>query len=853
MSLILSSSDAQIVRNRDTYREYIFYTNRRLRPDTFKLIHSLEFTYGGGTIDNIYDVSFQVGEGGDKFYIGTFHQTSEKQVETFTRAQQLFTLDRDYYTESIFVVRIEPTYFSSPALSDNIGSNTVTTITNTVVVESQHNLLSLGGDTTGTNLDAIEVGALLFDTDASYTHIAGGPGDYLNVLPVIQHLTQNHTKWKLSFPVYAFPSAAEQTLFYMRADTPEETAIRLLVNTSNQLVLERYDNYSNTQVTTYARPAGYDTLMNEAGKLQYSTADGVSSPPGFDGTVVGTLTNEVFERRNAIVFPVGSSERYIDLSAYTTGPHIQDAVTFSFWVDNFVKNVPQCVFSIKNTAVGDLDERFSITLVNKDEGLQILMSLRALGETVNDRKVVVRKDIEPITQEWTHFAIVIASGRYEIYRDGIECSYNQRNEVKPGATETLYGTFQEIEADDEVYIGSYRFVEETLGEGGSADYNALLTGGNVTAQYLFPDFTDETGNGFDGTIIPASTFTETVVNDGTHERNMIVSNGLSRVDFTSHANNICSGSTMTISFWYNCSGIDRSSIGYFGTLMQIQEGTIKNILTIYDKFTSVIPTLQFGVDANGNGRQQINTEIEFDDTVWNHIVFSFIDTSPWYRIHINGAEIPVAALAGSLNIGSKTITQMHLFDNLNPFVGWRELYLPAGAGISNFLFFDRALTPVEIGYLYTGDTLPQPSFSASFIQPFQGRLSDFQMFPRALSATEIADLGTPETESTETTITGTKFISSVDNVTGSWKTVVLSNDENNLFATVDTDSTGPLPGHTFEASEARFGGPTTGDAFDGLIGPIETSYETVEVVTTIDSSAADNIDPWTLKMRIEEI
>lgn len=833
MSLILSSGDAQIIRNRGTYREYIFYTNRNLKSNTFKLIHSLEFTYGGGSTDNTYDVSFQVGEGGDKFHLGTFHQTSQKTVARFSQAQQLFTLDRDYYAESIFVVRIAPTYFASPTLSAHIGDDVVTTTSSTVVVDAQHNLLSFNGDTTGTNLDAIEVGALLFDTDASYTHIAGGPGDYLDVLPVIQHLTQNHTKWNLSFPMYAFPSTVEQTLLYMRADTSEENAIRLLVNTANQLVLERYENYSETQLHTYTRPAGYDTLMNELGKLQYSTADGVSSPAGFEGTVAGLLTNETFARRNAIVFPADSTTRYIDLSAYSTGPHIQDTVTFSFWVntDNSPINEKKTIFVIKNAAVVDNEERFQIWVRKNDDGT---LTITTIFRGLDGALIVSLQDKAQITQEWTHFAVVVAANRYEIYRDGVECPYNLSAYAPPN-TATLYGTFQTIEGGDEVYIGTNRLITTETLEQQPVNYSNLIADGTVIAQY-------ETADGIPSigaiSAVGAPTSNNTVTIDGR-----------TGIEFNYNGWDInalgpsLQVPNLTISTWYHPNANPGSWLMDWVAVPSVNASSWFWVrIRIYND-----GDLDLWVRDDTNGFNLRNKIPLLND--WNHIVLMITTTSPYLQVYINNA--PVSYTPSSAG----TIDHTQSFSSYDVKFGARiDLAEPMWGGVvSDMLFFNRELTVAEIGYLFNSLPTTSTTFNATFNDPFRGRLSDFQMFPRALSAAEIADLGTPETETTETVTTGTKFTASVDNVTGGWKTVVLSNDQNNLFAKVDTDNTGPLPGHTFETNEARFGGPTSGDAFDGLIGPIKTLYETEQLVTTVDTVASDNIDPWTLKMRIEEI
>jgi len=345
------------------------------------------------------------------------------------------------------------------------------------------------------------------------------------------------------------------------------------------------------------------------------------------------------------------------------------------------------------------------------------------------------QDMEPVAQEWTHVAVVIAAGQYRMYRDGLECSYNVTNFRPTNNTGTLYGTFQTIEGDDEVYIGTNRLITAATEGGASTNYTALLAGGNVTGQYLTGNGSDVSGNSRDATLVPAGALTNVTINDGTRTREGIVSNRTSIVDLLAHASNLWPNSENTLSFWYHRNTIDPTMTQKAIFYLKSTAGPVVLIRDMLSSSSTPEINIRFGRNDSGYSRSQnFHT---FSPNEWVHIVVMSTPSPPYVRAYINGADAVQEATNLDMSVGTQIFDYCAFFDD----GGNRNL--PAGGVISNALFFDRELTPTEVGYLYMGDEIETTTLTGSFTDPFRSSLSDFQMFPRVLTDAEISTLGTP--------------------------------------------------------------------------------------------------------------
>lgn len=153
--LVLTSTKANILSIKPEYRDYIFYTDLRIDPLKFKIIHSIEFFHEKSDYHGLFHVYLLFGGGGTKYYIGSFFQKEEAECISFEGIQQLNTIDIGAYTESVVTVRIYHRDFLS---------KTVIVAGHEVTLGSPNNYISTLGDLdcSNPNATAVAVGEIEF-------------------------------------------------------------------------------------------------------------------------------------------------------------------------------------------------------------------------------------------------------------------------------------------------------------------------------------------------------------------------------------------------------------------------------------------------------------------------------------------------------------------------------------------------------------------------------------------------------------------------------------------------------------------------------------------------------------------
>ena len=477
----------------------------------------------------------------------------------------------------------------------------------------------------------------------------------------------------------------------------------------------------------------FHTILNNEPFILYSTADGVSKPNGlFNAVVTGNIINSVLDGRECMIFPNDTSIRHFNLSSYNSGPHIQDSVSFSFWVNvsNGPVNTNQCVFCIKNSGVSENEERFIIRVNRINTDLRITCVFR----DINGSLVCSMQDLQPASQtSWDHFVVLIAAGDYRMFRNGVECVYNVTNFRLTGVDKpTLYGTFKNIEQDDEVYLGTNRLITETTEGGASTNYTALLAGGNVTGQYVTGSGSDVSDNSRDATLVPTGALTNVTINDGTRTREGFISNGTSIIDLLAHASNLWPNFENTLSFWYHRNTADPTPTQKTIFYLKSTGGPVVLVRDMLSSSSTPEINIRFGQHGSGYSKSQATHA--FNANEWVHIVVMSMSSPPYVRAYINGTDAVQQATNVGMSVGTQVFDYCAFFDDGN------NRNLPAGGVISNVLFFDRELTATEVGYLYMGDNKGTDVLVPSFSDPFRSALSEFRIFPKILSETHISDL-----------------------------------------------------------------------------------------------------------------
>lgn len=838
MTLVLRNDLATYVNSNGSYTDYIFYTDLRLDPLKFQIFNVLEFVVGSNGAEGSFSVEIFIGVT-DGFYVGTFtqHKTASRITSLQDAAQRIVSMvEQGEAVQSLITIRI-----SRILLSKTQTEKIVRTLDRRLLEYDLHNDVDISDDAqlTGTVINPDIVGTLpIIGTGV----VDLSPGNYFNVSNIMADLLANESvRWKAVFQMRT-SSTTEEIFFYMEDATTEYRIVVKLLS-DGRLQLLRYENYTAEQVIdSYTYDSGYSALMTESGKVQYSTADGVSDPAGYDAVVVGTLTDSSFENRNAIVFPNDPSTKYFDLSAYTTGPHIQNAVTFSCWVyvSSGPMNTNQNLFTIKNSNAAQQNQRY-VWYIKRTSSSELYVKMVFLDQ--NGTTVVNRAGIIPSTNTWMHLACVVAAGRYELWANGSQVNYNAGNTVN--GTATLYGTFEEIEEYDEVYIGIDRvtaaLAEPTL----PAEYTNLVEGPDITRHHLTADGLDATAgaNHMDVSAVAHVAYT---YDDGTITRDGwidLTSLGQSRITNTLP---LFANEPWTFSFWFVSQKTDQSS-GTGVEMFRMLDGDSTWFFRV-TCFPGSGNQKTISIIWNSNGTTIFSFPVEIGK--WNHVVI--VARSLNFTVYLNAVDISgnVPFNITPLNSAGRTLYGM----NTQHFTSGGD---PSEIGYSNHAFFSRELTATEVGYMYLDNPL---NYSASFNSPLRSPLSDFQMFPRALSAAELTSLGTPPVinYADGDILTGTL---TTENLSGNyandnWHTVTLENDILNDQLTLQSGShtSTAMPGLTMTCNDARIGGPDSTD-YTGRIGYFQTYSTTVitetteETTTTVAGTPAD----WQLKLRINEI
>lgn len=823
MSLILSNSTATTQRsNRDDTTDYIFYTTLDLDRNKFQLVHFVELVVGSNGTNGTYDLYLLFG-GGEEYYMGTFRQYNGKTsiYKIQDMAQRFVTsIEENVDVSNRVIVRIK---------RKQIPGDTITTTTTTVI---------------GTEF--VEQDTTLYTL--TYTHPTP-----LDLTSALNTTSQGHAHWKISFRYFMNSTLATRDFNLLYYTDDNENRVELNANSGN-LVLNTWTNWTSGQTFTPVYTTEYTELKNGitySYMLTYSESDGTCTNTSFNATPYGTLIQNMAlassvspsYTRNAIIFP-STGVAYLDVSEYSTGPHIQPFATFSFWAKKnaAANNEQNDIFVIKNVNVSDNEERFQIRILSYGTGWRLTTVFRGIEADGLICSLGHNFNCDP--EDWTHFAVVIASGVYEQYINGILCTNNVTNFIKPGADENIQQTFIDIALEDEIYIGTNRLITQTTLEQQPTNYNNVITDGTVVAHLPNPDGLDIV-NTYHPAGAPFTTPTVYTI-DG---RTGYQPNG-QWFDMNAHKTAIVLPK-MTWSIWIHDRKPNiKDGKGSNEFVFQLRKHAPGDVNTTVDflnlRQMSNSEKFQVRVDIND---VRDDTYIQYTTNQWNLWTFVFDNTdSTGLRVYLNAVEQTMPA-------------KPYDFSNWGPdfhlgvFGNWSgsTVTLNDGQVVDDLLFFNRALSATEVGYLFNSQPSTTTTYEASFTDQNRCALSDFQIFARKLTSTEIGQLGAYPTFDTvdplpeQTTSFGPL---SLDNR----HKCVLESDGTDITVTDEDGIPFSLPDiPNFTITDAQYGGNNVTHSHDLTIDAVTLVEQDITETTTTTTTIPGTVADWRLKVKINQV
>lgn len=187
--LVLTSSKANIISEKSGYKDYIFYTDLRIDPYKFKILHSLEFVHESSDKYGLFHVYLLFGGSGEEYYIGSFFQEEKAKKISFSGAQQLHTIDNGSVTESVVTVRVYYTNFLSR--SEYLAGHSVD-------LGTPSNYIPTLGNLDGTTYNAVAVGTLAFNTSEQFPFVTITDGSYIDFTGVCNNFGTSN-RWTHGF------------------------------------------------------------------------------------------------------------------------------------------------------------------------------------------------------------------------------------------------------------------------------------------------------------------------------------------------------------------------------------------------------------------------------------------------------------------------------------------------------------------------------------------------------------------------------------------------------------------------------------------------------------------------------
>ena len=489
--LVLSSSKADFVNTGKGYVDYLFYTDYKLDPRKFKLLHSLQFSHDADSNYGMFTAYLLIGDSGEEYFLGTFFQEEKSKKITFSRAQQVHTIDNGSHSGSIFTVRIYHTNFVArsvayPSYSFNSGGTNNYIPATPQLIGSSYNGVAI--NTINHTFDSGGLPYLTFGLDGyiDYTPIAAEIGDlaeddrwsqvlkfrtYKTGIPLMAMYATNgrYAEIYLDHSGYVMMDGIRTIQTSPSNDGQWHLLTFNALPDTSFTIVDIDDNVGDSELdlTPFVPQASYigasatpspvhKAWRSGSGMVRYIHNDGLDSGPlHLDGklTVLGSITGlptVVFhENRRALQFTETQAIDLEDHVAWFAKPEI----TICFWINPvFLTENRTRVFYIGTgdlvtTAYPEPDADYFLVGYQHDTGELRLFSRNWVYE--QDNYLEIRAALAP--NIWSHVTITIQSGDYKVYINGTEPTYTQYDVFNPALS------FADFPTADSCYIGCVKF------------------------------------------------------------------------------------------------------------------------------------------------------------------------------------------------------------------------------------------------------------------------------------------------------------------------------------------------------------------------------------------------------------
>lgn len=502
----------------------------------------------------------------------------------------------------------------------------------------------------------------------------------------------------------------------------------------------------------------YPSFLNNNITGLYTTADGTDVSDSYQDAVTSNLTEATVDSRTGILLDGSNSLNVSD--AFNPIPlNSTQGFSISFWFHPNTTNIGSGKYFLemsKNTITNAARLEFrsasstTMTIQMRQGGINETFSINPTGWNhvvfVYDEQAAFQKiywnNTLAAENNATDVAVSLDSFSYTIVKIG--CDDRDANHMKAGVIISDFLFSNKVFTSSEVtelYNYDYRVgvpgntlnhtIFDTYSTTNHTAYLTLIDGENTLAHYKLGNGEDNSGNDRDAASDPELSVSHF------NGREAIYFTGNKKMDLTSHVSSF-TVSDFSMSMWIHDNGSSNSGYAFD---MSPTAGTA-DVFQLYFRLNEPDFTLYLTKD----GVTEISGYHNITTGQWNHIVV-VISQGPPYRLELwlNNVQVSIGTPVTSFDLSqiAADITSMAIGAQANASTNYlNDVYM------ADFLFFNKALSIAEIGYLYNSHTTEadlallgaSASDGSTKENYFAGALSDFCIFNYGLTSSQVKNV-----------------------------------------------------------------------------------------------------------------